>query len=400
MKGGAVVLVFAAGLVAVGGALAWFALSGTEEPSDGAPPAPRPGNSDGERDPGPPPPREAPDREPRRPLPPAPREEKIPPPPPLSEAPEPGAGLTVPLAGFEEALGAIDWNRVGVAARTALEAARRAAHDIPRGLDPDECAARVTRASEALFATAQPVSLLLMRSAPGTRPEAGAEHPAFVANALAAALRASHRPLSEPQVEALRGAAEAVLSSDLERLREGPPAPPGPLPDGASDEGALERWVALTAHRRTFRDAIYALLDDPQRRVAFPDAIRDRAGLDVFGPAFGWARRLEPVPVPSEARWSEVALGRIAGPAAPEPAQIPGLRRAVEAFFAARAAGPFLVREGELSRRGFPTLEECLAAARATIALLDHAARDGGLRPAQVAGLRSLDVALVLERAE
>jgi len=400
MRSGALAGIGAAAIVAVGGALAWFALSETEETPADDPPAPRRATSGGEPDPVPPAQGDAPVREPRRPLPPPPREEKIAPPPPLSAEPEPGAGLTLGLAGYEEALGAIDWNRAGVAARGALEAARRAVHDIPRGLDPDECADRVARANEALFATAQPVSLLLMRSTPGTRPEAGAEHPAFVANALAAALRAFHRPLSEAQVEALRSATESALSSDVERLRDGPPVPPGPLSDGAAAEGALARWVALTAHRRTFRDALYALLDDPQRRVVLPDAVRDRAGLDVFGPAFGWARRLEPVPVPAEARWSEVALGRIAGPAAPEPSQIPGLRRAVEAWFAARAAGPFVVREGELSRRGFPTLDECLTAARATVSLLDHVARDGGLRPAQVAGLRSLDVALVLERAE
>jgi hypothetical protein len=241
------------------------------------------------------------------------------------------------------------------------------------------------------------VLLAALGAAPGAHPPSGAEDPAFVANAIVAAARAFHRPLSDAQAETLRAVTEKALAAEREHA-----GPTGlqPTPTAPAAEGTLARAVERTQRLRSFRDEVSALLDEPQRRVIYPESIRDRAGLDVFGPAFGWGRRTERLPVAAEARRSEVALGRVVGPAGPEPPQLPKVRAAVDAWFAARKEGPFVVLGGELSRRGFPTLEESLTAARATISLLEHVAREGGLRPEQVARLLGVDVAVVLERAE
>lgn len=388
-------------LAGLAGALAFLALSDAPDgPSDRV--SPPDGAEDGTggggasskppRTRSDPDPADAPDA--ADPPPPAERDDPLPPPPELSAAPEPGAGVVVPCAGFDGALAAADWHRVGDAARKVLETSARLARDVPRGIS---VASRIEAQSEAHRTYLETLAPALphLGMQPGYRPEFGFSHPVLQANAIGAALRACGRPLSTEQAVRVREAAEAAAKASAED------PPPPPRPDGEpSGEDYLGRLLAATESRRAFRDAVAGILDASQRRAAFPAAFADRMTLDPFSPALSWSHRLETIAVDPEARWTDVAVLRLAGTRAFDGAekQMGAVRDAAKAWFDERGVGPFVRRKGELARNGYLTLDEVESVARTTQSLIGHLAEHGGLTPVQVARLRSLDVALLVER--
>lgn len=186
----------------------------------------------------------------------------------------------------EEWLDGVDWVQVGTSMSNMPPLIEKLAKAIAEGEDlqnlPPETIGNIQKYNAPLVTTALTMS---QKGLPGTGANGAFSHPAFMVNAMAAALEALEMPLSERQsglVERLgveytrrdeqRRAAYGDETSDLVKLR---------------DESLLRRAF--------FREA-YDVLTEEQHLALRPEATRGRLQLDIFSESLIWTGRAGPLP--------------------------------------------------------------------------------------------------------
>jgi hypothetical protein len=180
-------------------------------------------------------------------------------------------------AGSEAALKAVDWSVVGKnMAEMALLITKFANELATTGKFTPDTIGRVQQLNGPLVTAA----LKAAEKMGVTNPNVAFTHPAFMANAMAAALEAAGKPLSEAQAQAIGAAAEEYTAKEARRV-----ASYGP------DTFALDKAIEESALRDEFFARAFAQMTAEQREVLQPAATRGRLQADLFSPGLVWLTR-------------------------------------------------------------------------------------------------------------
>jgi hypothetical protein len=213
------------------------------------------------------------------------------------------------------------------------------------------------------------IALQLADKLPGTGANGTFTHPAFMTNALAAALESLGRPLTDSQRTALDDLGRRSTAEDRDRIAR-------------YDERTflLQKVVEEGDLRTRFFASLRALLSPEQLALVSPEVQRDRLALDVWSSGIFWIQFHRPASFTSQADLAEKTArtyGRLLKVA--EGAETEKLT-AIVADWASRL--PETLREREvdvLERGGWPRAETVALAAAESRKLVERAAADLGL---------------------
>jgi RNA polymerase sigma-70 factor (ECF subfamily) len=117
----------------------------------------------------------------------------------------------------------------------------------------------------------------VMKDLPGTGANGSFTHPAFQVNAIAAALDAAGKPLTDAEASALEKIGREFSDEDARRLQ-------------AYDAStyALQKTIDEADLRRRFFDAAFAALTPDQRDTLTPPAVKGVLGFDLYSDGLIW----------------------------------------------------------------------------------------------------------------
>jgi RNA polymerase sigma-70 factor (ECF subfamily) len=124
----------------------------------------------------------------------------------------------------------------------------------------------------------------ILGQVPGTGVNGSFTHPAFQANAIAAALDAAGKPLTPEQATAFEKLARESSDEDARRLQ------------GYTDATyALQKVLDEADLRGRFFTAAFAVLTEDQRNTLTPPGTKGRIGLDLYSEGLLWATVIRPI---------------------------------------------------------------------------------------------------------
>jgi hypothetical protein len=181
-----------------------------------------------------------------------------------------------------EALDAIDWPKTAEAAASMTSLLARWGEETRNGKPMPPFVADIQRWNGPLVNVA--ISAL-NHGVPGTGVNGSFTHPSIVVNLIHTTLTQAGHPLSAAQEEQLGALGERYVQEDARRLA-----------------GYAETTFALrkTIDEAALKDRLFAdvdrLVDDQQREVLHPAAIRGRLALDLFSSGVIWLTLAQPLP--------------------------------------------------------------------------------------------------------
>ncbi len=216
-------------------------------------------------------------------------------------APPPAPGTPwVPVDGFTEGLGAVDWKAVGQTVKELVPLLAEVAGAASADSDvPDAVVSRSEELRRALDDSAMAVQPELPNAY--RAPPVGS--PAFAANAAAAGLHARGRGLSTEQLAALAELAARAMEAEVAAARG----------SEESNDLLIRRALREFERRKPFFDGLDALLTARQRNLLHGEIARGRVRLDPFSAATTWEPLgvMEPVIVPDDTTIGNMAFDRI-----------------------------------------------------------------------------------------
>jgi hypothetical protein len=161
----------------------------------------------------------------------------------------------------------------------------------------------------------------------------------------------------------------------------------------ADDAIALRRLVDEAELKRTFLDAVFALLTDAQGEALRPAAARGRVAVDLFSEGLVWVGRAQPIAYRDAAHLAELIGTRIVGDVdAPARART---RPIVDAWVAGLPDDLLAHEPDELDRMGMIDAALATRWGRATAGLVERLLRDADLDERATSHLHDLGGALV-----
>jgi RNA polymerase sigma factor (sigma-70 family) len=249
-----------------------------------------------------------------------------------------GSAPPVASGRYDEVLGRVDWSVAGRHYHEMLTLIAAAGRAVETGSPPDP------RTDQKIDEHA--VGLLTALSAfsdqvPGGGASKVFTHPAFLANALAAALQTAGMPLSDEQRAGLERLASQYLTDDAARLAR-------------YDAGTLElrKVVDEGDLRARFAASALDLLTPAQRDFVSPPAFRDRLDGEFVSASLFWRDHAAELRFSDAASFAERATDELAKAFELRDDQRPGLRTAVDRWTASLPAAWFEGEDDVLSIRG------------------------------------------------
>jgi hypothetical protein len=210
---------------------------------------------------------------------------------------EEARGGLVRIPGLDSALAEVDWDEVGsnvIRMRPDLDAfAESRAHGT--NLAP-EVLRRIQTHNRPLVMAALTFEGGLKSGDPNT----AYTHPAFLSNAIVAALENAKMPLSDAQQKAV--AEVAVRYTEEETKRKAAYAP---------DTWELQKILDEAELRDRFYDETFALLTPEQQAALVNPALRGRVGVDLFSSGLTWQMRQMPLLFRDVDQLAELVVARI-----------------------------------------------------------------------------------------
>ena len=185
------------------------------------------------------------------------------------------------VPGREEALKEVDWGEVGTSLSGMVPLIQQMVGDLGAGKQPSiQVQGRVAKLNGALIEAA---TTLEKRWNTGNV-NGAFTHPSFMANAIAAALEAAKKPLTEDQAASLGRLGVSFTEEDARRTAR-------------YDERALAltKTIEEADLRDRFFDAALGLLTEEQRAALGSPAVRGRLSLDLYSSGLLWATTAGPL---------------------------------------------------------------------------------------------------------
>lgn len=198
------------------------------------------------------------------------------------DAAKPAKGPRFLVPGFEEGLKEVEWDVIGSNLREMAPAISKFAEDwASTGALPADLVGRIQQLNGPLVTAALKVGAKFDIK----NPNAAFTHPAFMVNAIAAALSAANLPLSEEQARLLQKVGEDYTARERTRTTT--------YDDRAF---ALQKALDESALRDEFFAAAFALLTPEQRDALQPPATKGRLQADLFSSGLVWLTRAQILP--------------------------------------------------------------------------------------------------------
>jgi hypothetical protein len=292
----------------------------------------------------------------------------------------PGEPRYVP-AGTEEAVKAVDWSVVGKNMAEMAPLITKFANEMATtGKYTPETIGRVQQLNGPLVTAA----LKAAEKMGVANPNVAFTHPAFMANAIAAALEAAGKPLSEAQAQAIGTAAEEFTAREARRLGSYGP-----------DTFALEKSIEESALREEFFTRAFAQLTAEQRELLQPAATRGRLQADLFSPGLVWLTRSRIAPFRTrDALVADVEQQLFRNVRLPEDRR-PAVHDAVVEWANAIPAAEWDAPVDPLSLQGMVPVATVVTAATRQVALLKRTLDVARLDDATAQRVRSVEHVLV-----
>jgi hypothetical protein len=292
-----------------------------------------------------------------------------------------GEGPRWSPAGMEAALKVVDWKVVGKNLAEMAPLITKFAQDFATtGKYDAETIGRVQQLNGPLVTAA----LKAAEKTGSKNPNSAFTHPAFMANAIAAALEAAGRPLSEAQAQAIGEAAEEFTEREARRLAS-----------YGEEAWALEKALDESALRDEFFSRAFGQLTAEQRDLLQPAATRGRLQADLFSSGLVWITRSRVLPFRNReglaADVERQLFGHLALPEDRRPAAHDVIVEWVNSFPAAEWEAPV----DAMSLQGMAPVSVVVTAATRELALLRRLADVARLDDATVKRLRGVDHVLV-----
>ena len=219
---------------------------------------------------------------------------------------EPRRTASIPVAGYEKVLDAVDWGEVGKNLSAMSPALTKFVEGwLADGKPPLELAGAVQSHNGPLLKAAG----MLSKSLKIENPNVAFTHPAFQGNAIAAALEAAGHPLDEAQRAAVSKLVTQAVDDEASRA-------------GRYDERtlAVRRLIDQADVRDRFFDGVRALLSPEQLPVLGAPQWRGRLQADVYSSGLIWATVAQGIPSNDRegfvAQFSGIYAGQFGVPAA------------------------------------------------------------------------------------
>ncbi len=190
----------------------------------------------------------------------------------------PRAGARFFASAWDGVLADVDWKALGTNMSRMAPLIDRVIGALGKGEPaPTEAVIEIQKLNQPLVLAALKAS----RKVPGTGVNGSFSHPAFMANAMAAALEAAGLPLDEGQAKNLEAIGERYLKLDEERLR-------------AYDDRVfeLQKLIEEVDLRDRFLREAFALLSPAQEAALRTEQTRDRVRADIFSAALVYVGRI------------------------------------------------------------------------------------------------------------
>lgn len=229
------------------------------------------------------------------------------------------------------------------------------------------------------------VALKVANELPGTGANGSFTHPAFMVNAMAAALDAAGKPLTDAQATAVEQLAREFSDEDARRLQS--------YPDPSYQ---LRKTIDEADLRRRFFDAAFAALTPEQRDTLTPPSTKGAIGFDLYSDGLIWATVQRPMRFKEK---EEDALVTQVTAAASGALKIPREQQEAVRTVVSRWAGELpavLVNASDAKGGAFnQRVETVREAARQTLALFERLVADLKLEGAQAEAARRWPVVFV-----
>jgi len=278
-------------------------------------------------------------------------------------------------------LGTVEWSQIGEHMAAMVPLCEEIAASLLEGKGlPSQAVGDAQKHNAVLV----PTALEIHGKLPGTGANGAFTHPAFMANAIEAALRAAGMPLSRAQLTQLEELARRFADEDRRRL-EG----------YAEDTFQLRRTVDEGDLRRRFSHDAMALLTPAQHERLRPPAIRDRLQLDLYSEAIFWGQFVRPARGEGRAEVATAASGALL-PALGLTAEQEAAARAVVSDWASRLPAALVERTPDaLDEMGMLHASVVRDSAVETLALLRRLVTEVPLEGDSAAKARGFGAALV-----
>jgi hypothetical protein len=178
-------------------------------------------------------------------------------------------------------LSQVDWKTVGENLNAMTPLVTKISEKLKKdGELPGEEYGKLQQHNGPLIAAAVKV----MKELPGTGANGSFTHPAFQVNAIAAALDAAGKPLTDAEASALEKIGREFSDEDARRLQ-----------GYDASAYALQKTIDEADLRRRFFDAAFAALAEDQRDALTPPAVKGQLGFDLYSDGLLWMTVLRPL---------------------------------------------------------------------------------------------------------
>jgi RNA polymerase sigma-70 factor (ECF subfamily) len=224
---------------------------------------------------------------------------------------------------------------------------------------------------------------------PGTGVNGAFTHPAFQANAIASALEAAGKPLTEEQGTALEKVAREFSDEDARRL------------EGYKETTyGLQKVIDEADVRRRFFDAAFAALTEEQRNALTPPETKGLLGLDLYSDGLLWITLMRPIQFKDAAGLADTVTTQIQGGMKVPKEQTEALRALVGKWVADLPASLIDPPAEPAAGRGRMHVEVVRLAATRTLALAESVVGEMKLEGAAATTARRWSITLLPVRGD
>jgi RNA polymerase sigma-70 factor (ECF subfamily) len=279
-------------------------------------------------------------------------------------------------------LSQVDWKAVGENLNAMTPLITQISDKLKKGGDvPGEEYGKLQQHNGPLVAAAVKV----MKDLPGTGANGSFTHPAFQVNAIAAALDAAGKPLTDDEATALEKIGRDFSDEDAHRLQ-----------GYDASTYALQKTIDEADLRRRFFDAAFAALTQDQRDALTPPAVKGQLGFDLYSDGLLWMTVLRPLSFKEkDVDALTTAAAGVLNTALKIPREQQDAARGVIAKWAHDLPASLVAAPQDAGEDGDRRVEPVREAARQTVALLQRLVQDLKLEGAQADSARKWPAVLL-----